>query len=204
MVLSDHPAILASLQKELVIAYLDIDALPCPDWVVQDIDTPITILQGMEKKYILAHVSSLDRSTLVGLDDRVSALTADLINQLPPQPTETSRKRPRTDEPKGPEEPKRQVNGELISFPGALTYVSEIAPGLKYLIDKDFKGKKFFRRFSDPDAFPGYKVTSATAYRYKVTCRDAANAGILQKFIDFGRTEEGKWAKLVEGEYQFL
>ena len=189
MVLSDHPAVTATLKNERIISYLEADALPVPDWIVQDIDAPIKIPQ--EDKKVLVHVASLSRTTLIGLDERVSALTARLLPPLTPPPTqpgaEGSRKRPRVDSAP----PQR--------FPGVLAYVVDLADGLESVLKMNPKGRTgLVEGFAK--AFPGYTAAHQTAYRYKADYKKAKDTGILQRFINYGRTPEGKWGELTKGE----
>lgn len=96
----------------------------------------------------------------------------------------------------------KRVSLGLAKFPGPqLQHVCSLAPGLEKLAyARTMDGILSAFRLG----FPGYQPVIATVYRYRSIYLASKNAGILQKYLDYGQSTNGEWAKLKKGGYLSL
>lgn len=94
--------------------------------------------------------------------------------------------------------PPKRISLGLAKFPGPqLQHVCDLAPGREKLLHAR-KTDALLQAFRH--AFPGYQPAIATVYRYRNTFLMAKKVPeILGKYIAFGQTSEGEWAKLKKG-----
>ncbi|KAF8158565.1 hypothetical protein B0H34DRAFT_674954 [Crassisporium funariophilum] len=192
LVLADHPAITDTLEGSCWVTYYDVDAVAMPEWISQDIGTPI--IMPPNRKSLLVHVTHLNRRFLQDLNEKVAyALYIPTSSPVPSQVTPHKQQRQDSVVSQDAGGVAEAIITTNLVFPGPnLLHVSDLAPCLAQMIAH----KKIKEGFAE--AFPGYKFTDSTIYRYCLNYTKAVKAGVLQDFINLGRSDGGKWSELVK------
>jgi len=185
------------------LAYYDFTCSP-PEWVL--LSNPSVPVRVKPPKPLFVRDSRLDISAFPCLLDQLAKedgsepakkkarhLSPLLIheehNQLPSPPSSNPRLRNSPDVFPVKEKPLRLVD----------LFICEAADQLQGIIKKmeiDPKTNTFKKLF--PEKFPGF-IQASTNYRFFEIFRQAQQAGLVQKFVRFGKTPQGTWSALKAG-----
>ncbi|KAH6911334.1 hypothetical protein BKA70DRAFT_1220346 [Coprinopsis sp. MPI-PUGE-AT-0042] len=87
------------------------------------------------------------------------------------------------------------VPNRLVStIPWPLTYVCDMKSGMEELASA--KGALLSVSFSQ--AFPSSVFTVSTVYKHRSVFAQAKEAGLLERYVAYGRTPEGRWSQMVK------
>ena len=84
-------------------------------------------------------------------------------------------------------------------WPGPFVYVCQIAPRIQDIVNLPTEAflSKFVDKFSSRQTQP---PANSTRLNIRTEYRKAAHAEILERFVQYGKTEEGRWSKLRTGK----
>jgi hypothetical protein len=90
------------------------------------------------------------------------------------------------------------VNRKISPIPFPLTFACDMIPGLEAMSNLK-KATDIEEAFLTQ--FTGCIYSKATFYRHRHIYEQAAAANVLQKFLEFGHSEAGKWSNVVKGPF---
>ncbi|KIM42533.1 hypothetical protein M413DRAFT_408415 [Hebeloma cylindrosporum] len=223
LVPGNHPRIVShfkdsSTSLEPIIQVFHI--LPRLDWISQTLDVPVDIIVG-GRALIRSQNVALENCPTI--DDEIASLLRAQLYQQPvygssvgPHPTSSPhiQSTPGSAHIHGGSSSLTSVSSAIAIAPSLAStsnsrprakapvpfpprYTCDAAAGFFPMLKAD-TSTVALAAASFSENFPGCRFNKSTYYKHRAYFDDAEKAGILKDFIEYGKSDEGKWSKLTK------